>query len=123
MSFRVIEGGGAPPPLLPGTIESDRAVIIDRVAGAIYASDDPLPDYMDWASYVRQAGHCDATARSVAAYRAQARLAIAAFRPCDAPGNEDVALAHHVWGPSPIGSTPPSELITDLQSWIDEVLK
>lgn len=122
MTLRVIEGGGTPPTIsFPKSVEASRAAILDRVAGAIYASDDPLPEYMDWEAFRARAAVDRGVAHSVAGYRRQARLVIQALKPT-VESDDDTEVACGAWSASTTGQ-PPSVLIMCAEAYIDEVLK
>lgn len=122
MTLRVIEGGGTPPSVpFPMSVEASRAAVIDRVAGAIYAADDPLPDYMDWRSFVARAAVDREVAYQVAQYRRQARLAVQALKPT-VENEDDIEVSCGAWSASTTGQ-PPSVVIMCAEAWIDEVLK
>lgn len=120
--LKVIEGGGVPPdfPRLPSP-EAARSAILDRVAAAIYASDDPLPEYMDWDSFKARAAADRQVAYEVAQYQRQARLAIQAMKPSVEDDN-DIEVGCGAWAASTTGQ-PPSVVIMCTEAWIGEVLK
>lgn len=124
MSFRVIEGGGERPTLVAGTVQAARAAVLDRVAAAIYAAHDPFPDpaYATWAELKALAETEADRARLVRSFQAQARFAIQALRPADHPADADIEIAVEAWAGSFIDGVP-SMCLTDVQGWLDEVLK
>lgn len=97
MIFRVIEGGAAKacgnwsesqPATSSSTIQIARATIIDRVAEAIYASDEPPLECTSWDELKARAGDEPRLVDHVERYRLQARFAIQAMKtrpPSDGP--------------------------------------
>lgn len=124
MTFRVIEGGGRPAALTPGSVEEARAQIVDRVAAAIWAFQDEYPDpiYATWAEMKRLSAVDPSRAARVRVTIAQARAAIGALRPADEIDDSDTEVAAGAWEASTIGMAP-SACLCGVQGWIDEVLK
>lgn len=124
MTFRVIEGGGRPSTPQPGTVEEARAQIIDRVAAAIWAFRDEVPEpaYATWEEMKAIALKEPDRAYLVRQTLAQARGALAALRPSDELADADIEVVAAAWEGSTIG-TAPSLCLGNIQGWIDEVLK
>lgn len=124
MTFRVIEGGGAPTLPRAGSIEEARTTIIDRVAAAIWAFQDetPEPAYATWEEMKAIAATDPSRARLVRIALSQARGAIAAMRSYCPPGyGPEAELA--IFAGQDLDAEEVADASAAFDHYIDEVLK
>lgn len=118
MTLRVIEGGGEPDRARTNPAEAARAAVLDRVAGAIYANDDPA---MDWETFKTRARVDPDLAFDLNHYNQMASGAVHALKPT-VENDDDLDIACGAYVASTTGQ-PPSVVLMCAEAWIDEVLK